>query len=402
MAFHTFISETVDVAVFECGIGGAYDSTNVIESPALTAITSLGIDHVGMLGDTIDKIAWHKAGIMKRGVLCVTPHSQPLEAQLVLEEVADKKGCPLRIVKPYREIVTGEYALGLKGKFQEINASLALELAFEWLDDRGYNIVTSGIEGRVRSGLLNVRWPGRCQVRHDYGIRWCIDGAHTLESIKLAGEWFFEELITNFTQEPLEAFSQPRFLIFNQQTRDAPALARELFDTLSKALQYDPHPFTHVIFCTNTTFTETGYKPDLVSVNNNASEVEALTVQQRLRETWLEIDPAANVEVVRTIEEAVSLVKNFAEVRRNSSALETQTKTTSDADENMTSTEGEALGSTVIESATGDSENKITAFVTGSLHLIGGFLEVLDSTSNPHAADPSSTLANPPAPLASV
>ena len=71
MAFHTYMSEGVDAAVIECGIGGAYDSTNVIQQPAVTGITSLGIDHVGVLGNTLPEIAWHKAGIIKKGSRCI-------------------------------------------------------------------------------------------------------------------------------------------------------------------------------------------------------------------------------------------------------------------------------------------------------------------------------------------
>ena len=65
MSFHVFISEGVDAAVYEVGIGGAWDSTNNFETPAVTGITTLGIDHVAVLGDTIEQISWHKSGIFK-------------------------------------------------------------------------------------------------------------------------------------------------------------------------------------------------------------------------------------------------------------------------------------------------------------------------------------------------
>lgn len=58
----------MDVVILEVGIGGEYDSTNVIEKPIACGITALGLDHVNVLGDTIDKIAWHKAGIIKVGM----------------------------------------------------------------------------------------------------------------------------------------------------------------------------------------------------------------------------------------------------------------------------------------------------------------------------------------------
>ena len=67
LALHIFVGERVDAAVVEVGIGGAYDTTNVFSAPSVVGITSLGIDHTSLLGNTIDKIAWHKAGIMKKG-----------------------------------------------------------------------------------------------------------------------------------------------------------------------------------------------------------------------------------------------------------------------------------------------------------------------------------------------
>lgn len=65
VALHAFIQEKVDCAILEVGVGGEYDSTNIIEKPIVCGITALGLDHVSVLGNTIDQIAWHKAGIIK-------------------------------------------------------------------------------------------------------------------------------------------------------------------------------------------------------------------------------------------------------------------------------------------------------------------------------------------------
>ncbi|KAI8306599.1 Folylpolyglutamate synthase [Colletotrichum sp. SAR11_59] len=67
MSFHVFMQENVDAAIYEVGVGGELDSTNIIHQPVAVAITTLGIDHVQTLGNTIEQIAWHKAGIMKKG-----------------------------------------------------------------------------------------------------------------------------------------------------------------------------------------------------------------------------------------------------------------------------------------------------------------------------------------------
>jgi len=325
MAFHTYMSEGVDAAVIECGIGGAYDSTNVIQKPAVTGITSLGIDHVGVLGATLPEIAWHKAGIIKKGSNCYTTSSQLPEAKAVLDKVSSELGSELVYVDVDARIASGDIQLGLEADFQKINASLALAIARDWLTKQGYTDTTHS-EDKLIQGLRDVRWSGRCETRRERNLTWYIDGGHTLESIKLAGQWYAS----------VHQRSQKRYLIFNQQTRDAQALARALHDTLATTL-HDSHPFSHVVFCTNTTSKQAGFKPDLVSVNTNASDVEALKVQKELAETWKAIDAKADVSVVRTIEEAVELVRQ-------------QTK------------EG----------------SPVTAFVTGSLHLVGGFLEVVE------------------------
>uniref|UniRef100_A0A8C8Z0E1 Folylpolyglutamate synthase n=1 Tax=Prolemur simus TaxID=1328070 RepID=A0A8C8Z0E1_PROSS len=72
MAFHVFLQEKVDLAVVEVGIGGAYDCTNIIRKPVVCGVSSLGIDHTSLLGDTLEKIAWQKGGIFKQGVPAFT------------------------------------------------------------------------------------------------------------------------------------------------------------------------------------------------------------------------------------------------------------------------------------------------------------------------------------------
>uniref|UniRef100_A0A8C6YSV3 Folylpolyglutamate synthase n=1 Tax=Nothoprocta perdicaria TaxID=30464 RepID=A0A8C6YSV3_NOTPE len=81
MAFHVFLQEKVDLAVVEVGIGGAYDCTNIIRKPVVCGVSSLGIDHTSILGDTLEKIAWQKGGIFKPGVpaFTVAQPERPLE-----------------------------------------------------------------------------------------------------------------------------------------------------------------------------------------------------------------------------------------------------------------------------------------------------------------------------------
>lgn len=334
------MSEGVDVAVIECGIGGEYDSTNILSMPVVTGITSLGIDHTALLGGTIEEIAWHKSGVMKHGAKCFTSAGQKEAAMQVLRERAKEKDVELQVVEVDADIQSGKTKLGLQADFQKVNASLAVAIAQEWLSKSGIEVRNDSASERIKAGLGDVQWGGRCETRQETGITWYIDGGHTLESIELAGQWFAEQLQT---QQGKADNNSTRVLIFNQQTRDASALAKALHDTLSMALG-DQKPFAHAIFCTNTTFRETGFRPDLISVNESPSDVQKLRVQNRLAATWAEIDPSTHVQVFRSIEEAVAAVRALA-TRRSG------------------------------------SEN-VTALVTGSLHLVGGFLEVFETVPN--------------------
>lgn len=91
LGLHVFLSEGVDVALLEVGIGGRFDCTNVIEHPVAVGISSLGHDHMSILGNTLEEIAWNKAGIMKRSCeAIVTSQGQPAEALRVLQQEASK------------------------------------------------------------------------------------------------------------------------------------------------------------------------------------------------------------------------------------------------------------------------------------------------------------------------
>ena len=330
MAFHAYLREGVDTAIIECGIGGEYDSTNIIVKPSVTGITSLGIDHTAMLGNTIEEIAWHKGGIMKKDVPCYAA-PQPGSAIDVLQDRSKEVPAPLKVVDRHPQL--SNIKLGLAADFQQTNASLAIAIAWKHLFLIEYN-PRQHLPAAFIRGLEQVRWPGRCEIRREEKIAWHIDGGHTLESIELAGTWFASQISPSASP----GAKRTRILLFNQQTRDANALAKALHKTLASALK-DEQPFTHAVFCTNTTFQREGYRPDLVSMNTSKEAVDALEVQRGLAETWREIDGGAVVEVMKSIEEAVGWCRDVA--------------------------------------AEGDGE--VMVLVTGSVHLVGGFLEVLET-----------------------
>ena len=350
MALHAYLKEGVDSAVIECGIGGEYDSTNILTKPTVTAVTSLGIDHTAMLGTTLPEIAWHKAGIFKKGSIAFTA-PQKDEAMTVLRERAAEKGTTLHTIDIHPALANNEVKLGLGAVFQKINASVAIAAAAAHLRALGHSSVPDPttvphieLPPEFVRGLEQVRWAGRCEIRRETNVAWHIDGGHTMESIEVTGQWFAEQMAAATSTAALQS-KVPRILIFNQQTRDAGALAKALYAALQNGVTSGSQsPFTHVVFTTNQTFSQ-GYKPDLVSINTNQQDVDTLTVQKALAKTWSEIDSTAEVHVLRTIEEAVGTARGVAR------------EYAKDAGANA----------------------EVMVLVTGSLHLVGGALEVLET-----------------------
>lgn len=349
-ALHAYLEEGVDSAVIECGIGGEYDSTNILLKPTVTAVTSLGIDHTSMLGSTLPEIAWHKAGIFKPGSVAFSA-PQKEEAITVLHERAKERGTTLHVVDIHPDLASNKIKLGLSASFQKINASVAIAVAAAHLRALGHTSIPDPtatphipLPAEFIKGLETVRWPGRCEVRREKNVAWHIDGGHTLESIEVTGQWFADQMAATHAA-PTSATPAPRILIFNQQTRDANALARALYTALQSGITADStSPFTHVIFTTNQTFSE-GYKPDLVSMNTNQHDVDSLAVQKALAETWSSIDSSADVQVLKTIEEAVTRARDIAGVWAREAGAEAE----------------------------------VMVLITGSLHLVGGALEMLET-----------------------
>lgn len=255
MAFHVFLREGVDAAVVETGVGGEYDATNVVGRPLTTGITTLGIDHVFVLGDTVESIAWHKAGIMKPGCPALAAEQPAFPAaEAVLRARAAEKGVDLRLVGWDARLARSGVRVRPDAGFQRMNASLAValvEVALERVGPEGWRRDEEGLPVEFKEGIEQVVWRGRCEVKEEEGgrVRWHIDGAHTTDSLKVAARWFTEEC---------GARRGPRVLIFNQQGRTE---AIDFLDGLhSSAKRDDGSSFDEVIFCTNITYAETGYK----------------------------------------------------------------------------------------------------------------------------------------------
>lgn len=192
MSWHVFLQEGVDVAVYETGIGGEFDATNVVERPVASGISTLGIDHVFVLGDTVEKIAWHKAGIMKTGSPAFTVEQYPGAAE-VLKDRAKEKKVDLKVLDIDPRLSTVE--IRPDAAFQKRNATLAIGLAEAALKKLGVSLEENSdkLSQEFVDGLEKVVWRGRCEVKEEPKINWYLDGAHTADSLKMSSKWYNDE-----------------------------------------------------------------------------------------------------------------------------------------------------------------------------------------------------------------
>ena len=184
IGFYYFNEKSVDIAIIEVGLGGLFDSTNVI-TPLVSAITTIGLDHQDILGDTLAKIAKEKAGIIKQGVPVIigSPIGMPDEAYDVIVQVAMLKNAPL-----YQSSADGRFDLNLHGQYQQENAALAVKL-FEHLSE---TLSLTVDKTKVAQGLKQAFWPARMESLHGY----ILDGAHNIPAIKrLASEFQGEQKV---------------------------------------------------------------------------------------------------------------------------------------------------------------------------------------------------------------
>lgn len=192
LAFHVFIKAKVDVAIFETHAGGEFDATNVINAPLVTAITSIGMDHVRLLGPTIEDIARHKAGIFKTGCPAFSVVQEPVVIA-VLEKRSVEKGSELQFVDIDRTLPMN--ATALKPVPQRINCSLALAVARAWLHQKDPN--EQFTEKDIDCGIRQFSWPGRFQQITHGKCEWFLDCAHNELSLPCAAAWFAETVTEN-------------------------------------------------------------------------------------------------------------------------------------------------------------------------------------------------------------
>jgi dihydrofolate synthase/folylpolyglutamate synthase len=173
-AFLHFARQRVDAAVIEVGLGGRFDATNIVE-PEIAVITSIGLDHCEMLGDTLAKIAFEKAGIIKPGRPVVVGRL-PAEALAEIERVAAERGAPLWSVEREFGAELARYpTTNLEGDYQRWNAATALLVA------RLLPVRWKLTPETVARGLHSVSWPGRWQRIQVGGTPVILDATHNPE-----------------------------------------------------------------------------------------------------------------------------------------------------------------------------------------------------------------------------
>ena len=273
LGFRIFARERVECAILEVGLGGRLDATNLVRAPAACGVTSLGLDHVEVLGHTLPEIAREKAGIFKPRVPAFTS-PQPHEAMEALQRRADELGITLETAPPLRSYARGAserlsadcVKLGLAGAHQKLNAALAVRLVREWAfrerpawgPAAEAELAAGELPETFRRGLAKTEWWGRAQVvpdptvdaigdvdpdeseaendadetRNDEtrpasarlpSLVWYLDGAHTEESMSQCAEWFCDATSADTAAD----VSDGERLTANAETQTGGAVATE-------------------------------------------------------------------------------------------------------------------------------------------------------------------------------
>ena len=323
LAWHVFLSRGVRDVVIECGIGGEYDATNVLPAEAVSAavVAQLGIDHVAMLGDTVEKIAWHKAGVFKRGRRAFTRRLDGQPGIMgVLRARAEDKGAELVEVRDEDVETWGGVEGPLRGGFQKYNQALAVMAVREHLglraDDSALLQDTPEV---ILEGLGEARLRGRGEIVDDGDVRWYLDGAHNRDSIEGVATWLAREV---------EA-GESLILVFNQQDRDVSELLVDLIHAMEARLGRRD-VFGHALFSTNE-----------IKRADDGGQARDVSVQEKAASTMRSACPGCEVYTLDNVDDAVAEARAIAKVK--------------------------------------GGRQKV--LVTGSMHLVGGVLRVLEPES---------------------
>ena len=190
-AFLCFSKLNVDVLVLEVGLGGRLDATNVIDTPLVNVITSLSLDHTGVLGDTIEKIAFEKCGTIKENGTLVCAYNQPESAMNVIKTICNERNNALIIPEQSEIEITKQsifgmhfiykkqaYQTSMSGTHQVQNMTTVIE-AVNVLKTKGYNITEQNIKDGIKKTIL----PARVEVISKKPLV-ILDGGHNEDGAK--------------------------------------------------------------------------------------------------------------------------------------------------------------------------------------------------------------------------
>ncbi|XP_049849885.1 putative folylpolyglutamate synthase [Schistocerca gregaria] len=370
LALKIFSDKNLDSAIIEVGIGGRIDYTNVLTSPAVCGITLLDYDHTNVLGTTIQEIAQEKAGILKPNTPVVTVEQQP-EALKVILQKAKEINSPIFLSHPSVSLYTqsvpslSDSSLGIKPEFMQRNACLSIALLDVWFQrsptskvthtkcfpqyslplDNSLNVPfypTFTLSSECINGLLTHHWPGRAHIvsMANHPICFYLDGAHTIQSMKLCIEWY-SSCTRHLTQ-------LKRILIFNvSKPRDPQALLTPVVQAIQTGLH-----FSQVYF------TKSQLHPSRRKDGSND-----LSYEQNTDEAW-------QVEQTKIWQDLVSFIK-----QRTGSNLTHQSVSWPSVQ--SSSTVDEVIGQ-IIDHSKSQPGVRYEVLVTGSLYLVGAVLELLN------------------------
>ncbi|XP_014477749.1 PREDICTED: folylpolyglutamate synthase, mitochondrial isoform X2 [Dinoponera quadriceps] len=229
LMFHVFLEANVDVAIVEVGIGGELDSTNVLRNPVCVGVTSLGLEHVSLLGNTLEEIAQQKSGIFKPNAAAFTVPQTESAMRVLYKRAVERRCRSLKVVpaiqnQEWKQVFS---STGIISDVQRQNVSLSIHMAFEWMKSRRnkslitddeYNDfslheyqsdkdeLSKGISlEKTALALASYKWPGRTQILKTSVADFFLDGAHTGESIVHCVSWF----------KRASRRTSSKFLIFN-------------------------------------------------------------------------------------------------------------------------------------------------------------------------------------------
>ncbi|KPL86207.1 bifunctional folylpolyglutamate synthase/dihydrofolate synthase [Herpetosiphon geysericola] len=273
LGLYYFATQAIELAVLEIGLGGRYDAINSVD-PVLSVIASISYDHTAILGDTLAKIAYEKAGIIKQHVPVISTVQQA-EAAEVIGRIAAEQAAPLFIagmagLQEQASGVIAEYPLvivpdqlGLKGDFQMQNAQLAASAAM-LLRELGFPIS----DDAIRQGLATTQWPARFEQIANNPVT-IVDGAHNGDSARV----LLQALKQHYPKRPLT------LVLGTSSDKDIQAIIQQLSTAATKIITTcSRHPRA----LAPERLAEMIQSTDARPVHQTNSVAEALTLAQQL------------------------------------------------------------------------------------------------------------------------